>query len=207
MADQLMDSFSDLIPKDTAHIQQLLQQLQTNVDSQEKQAAVKHEKDEVQALQNDETIIKNLQKQLSKQQEILDVYRIALSAKKTESAETTAKAEFSRLTNNYLDRIREYDVQDRLMDQENDKITNLDIQLTQQEEELIKMENDINVQTRSIYYNNNEVNRKNKLTWLIRNSAIFWLCLIILFIFYKVFMFYKDSIVSSVRKQLKKARN
>ena len=204
MADQIMDNFSDLIPKDTAHIQQLLQQLQVDVETREEKAEKRHDAEEVAALKNDDDLIQKLRKKVAEQGKKLDIYRIALTANKSESAETTAKAEFNRLTTNYLDRIREYDVQDRLMDQENDKISNLDIELSQQEEKLNKMENAISVQNRSLYYTNNEFNRKNRLTWLIRNSAIFWLCLIILFIFYKVFSFYKDSIMRAIRRQLKK---
>ena len=204
MSNKSLQEYDIVTPEDTDHIRNLFDELNTQMTSQTQQLEIQEEEDvlAISALKSDSKIIKDLKKTVDKQTRELDLYKLALITKENQSAEKVARTEFQRAANDYVDKIREYDIQDRLIDNENDKLTNLELKFSEQEEDLIQMENNINIHNRSLYYDQVEMDRKNRLIWLIRNSAMFWLGLILLFIFYKCFVMFKDSIIDAVRKHL-----
>lgn len=204
MGDKSLQEYSIVTPEDTDHIKTLFKELNTQMMSQKKELEEQEEEDTlaVHALESDSKIISDLKKTVDKQSMELELYKLALISKENKSAEKIARTEFQRATNDYVDKLREYNIQDRLIDNENDKLTNLELLFSEQEDDLIKMENKINIHNRSLYYDQNEINRKNRLIWIIRNMAIFWLGLILVFIFYKCFVMFKDSIIGAVKKHL-----
>lgn len=122
--------------------------------------------------------------------------------KDIKDAYSIGKLYMQNLTNVYTNNLKLHDSNIYTMADQDKILGNNDLKHAENQNKIDEINHSINRETRQLKYDQEEYKRKNILILMLKISTITLASLLIVFVLYKCFNMYKDSIVAAAKKHL-----